>query len=238
MAQLWNKRAKRIGSGGFINPLRQPLNIPFRISIQQGFRKFQGGWSDTMMIAISGFILIRMAVKSDGVNSSGPNKTQYKYSLFVAEEQPQFARSLFSYSFAGYPRTQSKNRFTVTPGKELGLGQDARFLVKMKPLKTFLEDIVLLSNIPVQDKEMKHVWRIEQAGQNLVLGTAPLYSSGIAKGQKRSFMERDNCEGKGQAGIVQAAAPCQPGGWHDPQAAVRRETGLGQIICHLPSSDL
>lgn len=34
-----------------------------------------------MMIAISGFIPIRMAVKFDGVNSSGPNKPQYKYNL-------------------------------------------------------------------------------------------------------------------------------------------------------------
>jgi len=61
----------------------QPLNIPFHITSEQGFSKFQGGRSDTIMIAISGFILIRMAVTSDGVNSSGPNKAQYKYSLTV-----------------------------------------------------------------------------------------------------------------------------------------------------------
>lgn len=47
------EQKERIGSGGFINPLRQPLNIPFPTTLEQGFRKFQGGWSDTMIIAIS-----------------------------------------------------------------------------------------------------------------------------------------------------------------------------------------
>lgn len=54
------EQKERIGSGEFINPLRQPLNILFPTTLEQGFRKFQGGWSDAMIIAISGFTLIRM----------------------------------------------------------------------------------------------------------------------------------------------------------------------------------
>lgn len=77
------EQKERIGSGGFINPLRQLLNIPFPMTFEQGFSKFQGGWSGAVMTAISGFILIRMAVKTDGVNSSDPNKPLYKYSFAV-----------------------------------------------------------------------------------------------------------------------------------------------------------
>lgn len=49
---------------------------------------------------------------------------------------------------------------------------------------------------------MNNFGRTEPAEQNLILGTAPLDSSGTLKGEKSSFVEKDNCEGKEQAGIV------------------------------------
>lgn len=87
---------------------------------------------------------------------------------------------------------------------------------------------------------MKHFLRTEPAGQNLVLEAAPLYSSGIQKGQKHSLMEQDNCEGKEQAGIVQAAPPCCRGLTQSPDSCQEWKSARTDhsYICHFPSSDL
>lgn len=51
---------------------------------EQGFSKFQGGWSGAALTAVSGCVVIRMAVEIDGVNSGDPNKPLYKQSFAVA----------------------------------------------------------------------------------------------------------------------------------------------------------
>lgn len=101
-------------------------------------------------------------------------------------------------------------------------------IIKVKPLKYFKKKL-LLSNILVQDKGIKSFGKILKCwSSGSKLGIFPLYSSGLWKGQKLSFKEKDNCEGKNRLELFKLLH-LVVGGWHDPQAAVRNETGQWQI---------
>lgn len=100
--------------------------------------------------------------------------------------------------------------------------------IKVKPLKYFKKKL-LLPNILVQDREIKTFGRILKCWiSRTKLGISPLYSSGLWKGQKLSFKEKNNCKGKNRLELFKLPH-LVVGGWHDPQAAVRNETGQWQI---------